>query len=145
MEEFIVGRELNVALWGNGFPEVLPVAEIDFTWTQEPLKRIVTFTGKWHPESVEARGTPAICPALLDAEAQDRVEAAAVLAYQRIGVRGYARVDLRMRDGIPYLLEMNIHPDLAPEAGFFRSASTAGHSYASMLVHILRLAFASNS
>jgi D-alanine-D-alanine ligase len=143
VEEFIVGRELNVALWGNGFPEVLPIAEIAFRWTDEPLKQIVTFSGKWHKDSVEARGTPGVCPADLTPEVQDRVEAAAVLAYQELGVRGFARVDMRLRDDIPYILEVNIHPDLAPDAGFFRSANAAGHSYASMLLYILRLAFTS--
>jgi len=145
VEEFIVGRELNVALWGNGFPEVLPIAEIAFRWTDEPLKQIVSFSGKWHKESVEALGTPGVCPADLAPDVQDRVEAAAVLAYQELGVRGFARVDMRLRDEIPYLLEVNIHPDLAPDAGFFRSARAAGHSYASMLLYILRLAFASGS
>lgn len=142
VEEFIAGRELNVALWGNGFPEVLPIAEIDFQWTEEPLEQIVTFAGKWHKDSVEAVGTPGVCPADLSPEEQDRVEAAAVLAYQKLGVRGYARVDMRLRDGVPYILEVNIHPDLAEDAGFFRSARTAGHSYPSMLLHILRLALA---
>jgi D-alanine-D-alanine ligase len=145
VEEFIEGRELNVALWGNGFPEVLPIAEIAFNWTEDPLQRIVTFAGKWHEDSIEAVGTPGVCPADLTPEEQDRIEAAAVLAYQKLGVRGYARVDIRMRDGVVNILEVNIHPDLAENAGFFRSARTAGHSYASMLLHILRLALANAS
>ena len=142
VEEFIVGRELNVALWGNGYPEVLPIAEIAFRWTDDPLRQIVTFRGKWHKESQEARGTPGVCPADLAPELRDTVEAAAVQAYQVLGVRGFARVDMRVRDDLPYILEVNIHPDLAPDAGFFRSARAAGHSYASMLLYILRLAFA---
>ena len=145
VEEFIAGRELNVALWGNGFPEVLPIAEIAFEFTDDPLEQIVTFSGKWHKESAEAIGTPGVCPAALSAEEQDRVEAAAVLAYQKLGVRGYARVDMRLREGVPYILEVNIHPDLAEDAGFFRSARTAGHSYPSMLLHILRLALANGT
>jgi D-alanine-D-alanine ligase len=122
---------------------VLPIAEIAFTWTDEPLQRIVTFSGKWHADSVEAVGTPGICPADLSQDDQDAVEAAAVLAYQKMGVRGFARVDIRLRDGTPLILEVNINPDLAEDAGFYRSARTAGHSYASMLLHILRLALAS--
>jgi D-alanine-D-alanine ligase len=107
------------------------------------LKQIVTFSGKWHKESIEARGTPGVCPADLTPEVRDRVEAAAVLAYQELGVRGFARVDMRLREDVPYILEVNIHPDLAPDAGFFRSARVGGHSYASMLLFILRLAFTS--
>jgi D-alanine-D-alanine ligase len=145
VEEFIDGRELNVALWGNGFPEVLPVSEILFTFTDNPLERIVTFAGKWLPQSAECMGTPGVCPANLSAEEQDRVEASAVLAFQKLGVRGFARVDMRLKDGVPYVLEVNVNPDLSPSAGFFRSARAAGHSYTSMLLHILRLAIANSS
>jgi D-alanine-D-alanine ligase len=142
VEEFIAGRELNVALWGNGFPEVLPISEILFTFTDNPLEKIVTFAGKWHPHSVECVGTPGVCPAPLTTEDQDRVEAAAILAFQKLGVRGFARVDIRLREGTPYVLEVNANPDLSPSAGFFRSARAAGHSYTSMVLHILRLALA---
>jgi D-alanine-D-alanine ligase len=142
VEEFIAGRELNVALWGNGFPEVLPISEILFTFTDNPLEKIVTFSGKWHPQSAECVGTPGVCPAPLTTEDQDRVEAAAILAFQKLGVRGFARVDIRLREGTPYVLEVNANPDLSPSAGFFRSARAAGHSYTSMVLHILRLALA---
>lgn len=142
VEEYIEGRELNVALWGNGFPEVLPISEILFTFTDDPLQKIVTFSGKWHSDSPECIGTPGVCPAPLSPEDQDRVEAAAITAFQKLGVRGFARVDIRLRDGRPYVLEVNVNPDLSPSAGFFRSARAGGHSYTSMVLHILRLALA---
>jgi D-alanine-D-alanine ligase len=145
VEEFIEGRELNVALWGNGFPEVLPISEILFTFTDNPLQKIVTFAGKWHSHSPECTGTPGVCPADLSEADQDRVEAAAVTAFQKLGVRGFARVDMRLRDGRPYVLEVNVNPDLSPSAGFFRSARAGGHSYTSMVLNILRLALANAS
>ncbi len=145
VEEFIEGRELNVALWGNGFPEVLPISEILFTFTDDPLQKIVTFAGKWHSHSPECIGTPGVCPAELSPEDQDRVEAAALTAFQKLGVRGFARVDMRVRDGRPHVLEVNVNPDLSPSAGFFRSARAGGHSYTSMVLHILRLALANGT
>jgi len=145
VEEFIEGRELNVALWGNGFPEVLPISEILFTFTEDPLQKIVTFAGKWHSHSPECIGTPGVCPADLSEADQDHVEAAAVTAFQKLGVRGFARVDMRLRDGQPYVLEVNVNPDLSPSAGFFRSARAGGHSYTSMVLNILRLALANAS
>jgi D-alanine-D-alanine ligase len=70
------------------------------------------------------------------------VRSTALRAYKALSVRGYARVDLRLGDGVPYVLEINVNPDLARNAGFFRSARTAGYSYADMILRILELAIA---
>ncbi len=142
VEQFIIGRELNVALWGNREPTVLPISEVIFTWTRDPLQQIVTFDSKWIPDSVEYKGTPGVCPAPLSAEDEDRVRSTALGAYKALSVRGYGRVDMRMHDGVPYVLEINVNPDLAHNAGFFRSARTAGYSYPDMILHILELAIA---
>jgi D-alanine-D-alanine ligase len=142
VETFIPGRELNVALWGNGQPEILPISEIVFTWTDDPLKQIVTFDAKWVAESIEYRQTPGICPADLTPEEQANVEAAALQVHRLLGLRGVARVDMRLHQGTPYILEVNSNPDLAPDAGFFRSAAAAGHTYQSMVLNILKLALA---
>jgi D-alanine-D-alanine ligase len=72
-----------------------------------------------------------------------RIEDAAVRTYQLLGIKGFARVDMRLRDGEPYILEVNVNPDLAPDAGFFRSARAAGHTYPSMVLTILKMALAS--
>jgi len=143
VEEFIVGREINVALWGNGQPEVLPISEIVFEWTDDPLRKLVTFDAKWVEGSAEYQHTPGICPARLSPEDQERIEDAAIRTYQVLGVKGFARVDMRLRDGDPYILEVNVNPDLAPDAGFFRSARAAGHTYSSMVLTILKMALAS--
>ena len=139
VEEFIVGREINVALWGNGRPRVLPISEICFEWTDDPLQKIVSFESKWVKGSQEYSGTPARCPAELTARERTRIEAAATSMYSAVNVHGYARVDMRLRDGQPYVLEVNANPDLSLDAGFFRSASAAGYSYPGMLAEILRL------
>ncbi|HJX40120.1 MAG TPA: ATP-grasp domain-containing protein [Anaerolineales bacterium] len=139
VEEFIVGREINVALWGNGRPQVLPISEINFEWTDDPLQKIVSFDSKWVKTSPEYSGTPARCPAKLTTRERNRIEAAAISMYSAVKVHGYARVDMRLRDGQPYVLEVNANPDLSLDAGFFRSASAAGYSYPGMLAEILRL------
>jgi D-alanine-D-alanine ligase len=140
VEEFIIGREINAAVWGNRRPEVLPLSEIIFEWTDDPLKQIVTFESKWVADSPEFSGTPGVCPAQLSAAEQAALESAARRAYLAIGASGYARVDMRLHGEVPYILEVNANSDLASDAGFYRSAKAAGYSYAEMVMHILRLA-----
>jgi hypothetical protein len=51
-EEYIEGREFNLALWGIE-PDVLPPAEIEFTDFPDGKPRIVGHRAKWHADSFE--------------------------------------------------------------------------------------------
>lgn len=140
-EAFIAGREFNVSLWGRP-PEVLPLAEVDFSRIPSPYARIVSFAAKWEEDSFEYHNTPVHCPAELDPLLAEHIRDVARRAWAAIGCRGYARVDIRVStDGVPYVLEVNCNPDISPDAGFFRAARAAGYSYPEMVLHILQLAW----
>jgi D-alanine-D-alanine ligase len=140
-EVFVAGREFNIALWGDP-PEVLPLAEIDFGAFVDPYACIVSFAAKWEVNSFEYHHTPVLCPAPVVPDLGAHITDAARRAWAAIGCRGYARVDMRVSDeGIPYVLEVNCNPDLSPDAGFYRAAREAGHSYEDMVVQILELAW----
>jgi D-alanine-D-alanine ligase len=140
-EVFVVGRELNVALWGDG-PEILPMAEIDFSAFTDPYRRIVSFAAKWVASSPEYRTMPVHCPAPLEPDLSVRLALTARQAWAAIGCRGYARLDVRVSaEGIPYVVEVNCNPDIAPDAGFYRAARAAGYSYQDMVVRMLQLAW----
>ncbi len=139
-ETFIPGREFNVALWGEG-PDVLPLAEVDFSAFHDPFARIVSFAAKWEPQSFEYLHTPVCCPASVEPGLAARIADTARRAWCAIGCHGYARVDMRVSaDGKPYVVEVNCNPDLSPDAGFYRAAQAAGYDYPGMVTHILELA-----
>jgi D-alanine-D-alanine ligase len=139
-EVFVVGREFNVAMWGDP-PQALPLAEIDFSAFADPYDRIVSFAAKWEEESFEYHHTPAICPARVPDRLGRRIVDVARRAWLAMGCQGYARVDIRVGDdGVPNVMEVNCNPDLSPDAGFFNTAWAAGHSYAEMAERILEIA-----
>jgi len=137
-EEFIDGREINAAVWGNP-PEVLPLAEIDLSALgDDPTRRIVTFAAKWEEGSFEYAHTPAICPAVLSPELEARIRHTVLQAWALVARnRGYGRVDLRVRGDQVYVLEVNPNPSIAEDAGFARSARAAGLDYVQMILKIL--------
>lgn len=135
IEEFIAGREINAAVLGNGPGEVLPPSEIIF---QPGLPRaIVSYAGKWLEHSSEYAGTVPVCPAPLDQHDAVSIKEVALRAFALLGCRDYARVDIRLRDGIPYILEVNANPDISPGAGLARAAAVHGLPYPVLVERIL--------
>jgi len=137
VEEYIDGRELNVALIGN-LPrvEVLPISEIVFD-LQEGRNRIVDYAAKWVPSSPEYQGTRGVCPAELDPDIKSRVQELALKAFQVMGCRDYARVDFRLGKDGPTVLEVNPNPGINSDSGFARSASAHGMTHREMYRMIL--------
>lgn len=141
IEEYIEGRELNVAIIGNHPPLVLPISEIDFSGLPADYPKIVTYDAKWMDGTKEYEGTKGICPSVLPAEVEKEVKDVALRAYKLMGCRDYARVDIRLSKQLkPYVLEVNPNPDLSDDAGYFRSAKTYGMSYADAIGKIVGFA-----
>jgi D-alanine-D-alanine ligase len=137
VEEFIDGRELNAALWGNNPTVAMPIAEQDYSRIRDPLKRLLTYASKWEPDSFYYKNIPVICPAKLTPDENMSVEAVAKLTYEALGLRDYGRIDLRLKDGIPWVIDVNDIPDLSPDSGFPNTAIAAGYDYNSMVRRLL--------
>lgn len=138
VEEYIEGRELNVAILGD---RVLPISEIKFDGLPDGLPKIVTYDGKWIADSVYYENTKPQCPAKLDTQIKDRIESIAMRAFAALGCRDYARVDIRLNEnGIPFVIEVNPNPDISSDSGFARTAGAAGISHSELLFTISKFA-----
>ncbi len=140
VESFVDGREFNVTLLGNESPRVLPLSEINFKDIPDRKRRIVTFKGKWVEDSEDYRLTQVISPARVSESLRERIGEVATRAYLTMGLHDYGRVDIRVHNGVPYVLEVNPNADLSPDAGIARAARVAGMSYAELADEIVRLA-----
>jgi D-alanine-D-alanine ligase len=141
VEEFIDGRELNVAVLGDKEPVALPISEIDFSEMPDHLYNIVSYQAKWDPNHESYHKTIPSCPALLPKRIERKAKEIAVDAFKIMGCRDYARIDMRLsRDNKLYVLEVNPNPDLTESAGFMRSAEAAGYNYVKTLKKIIGFA-----
>jgi D-alanine-D-alanine ligase len=134
IEEYIDGRELNAAILGG---TVLPISEIVFKGLPEGLPKIVTYDGKWMEDSIYYDNTKPVCPTKLNKRTRKKVEDTALLAFEALNCRDYARVDIRLdKLGKPYVIEVNPNPDVSTDSGFARAAAAAGMSYSDLLSRI---------
>lgn len=142
VEDFIEGNEYNVSVWGNDTPEVLPIGMIDYSAFDDYHDRICGFDAKWVEGSKEWVGTEVICPAPLSAEMKKKLEGVAISAYKIFGLRDYARIDIRVRDETPFILDVNSNPDITTSGGLVRSIRRAGYTYGAGVAKILGMALA---
>jgi D-alanine-D-alanine ligase len=143
VEEYIDGRELEVALVERPSLEALAIGEIHFTNPDRARWPILTYEAKWRPGSVDYESTPAVYPAQIDRSVRERLIAIAKHAFSLFGCRDYARADFRVHcSGEPFLLEINPNPAYHPEAGLAKGLDAAGISHADFTAHLVRQALA---
>jgi D-alanine-D-alanine ligase len=141
VEQYIDGREFNVALLGFPQARVLPLQEIEFSDLPANHPPIVSYDAKWRVGSAEDLGThPVMHPDLPSASAA-RMRKAATEACRAIGVRDYGRVDVRLSAaGIPYVIDVNPNCDLSSDAGYARAAQSVGIEYPALVRLLVRYA-----
>jgi D-alanine-D-alanine ligase len=144
IEEYVEGDELTVGILGNelaahaesaaglhvlGIMRVLPQFATDcFVYTLEvkrDFRRLVRYE----------------CPAQLPAKHLAAVERAARTVWRTLGCRDVSRIDFRLRDGVPYFLEVNPLPGLHPDdSDLVIMAKLVGWSYERLVETILNAA-----
>jgi D-alanine-D-alanine ligase len=127
IEEKIIGRETTVGILDG---QALPVVEV------RPKAGSYDYRNKY-----TAGCTEYFCPADFDAATTRKIQAAALGAFQAIGGRDYARVDVMVRaSGEPVVLEVNTLPGMTETSLLPKTAAAAGMNYAELCQRMVDLA-----
>jgi len=140
-EEYIEGRELNLGIIGNRRLTTFPVWELNLGNLPEGAPRFATARIKWDPDYREKYDIDSHPAEDLPEGAEERIARMGKRIYRLLGLSGYARLDLRLRDdGAIFVIEANPNPDLGEVEDFSAAAEAGGISYDDLIGRILRLA-----
>jgi D-alanine-D-alanine ligase len=129
VEERVIGRETTVAIL-DGNP--LPIVEV------RPKQGSYDYQNKY-----TAGATEYFCPAEFAQETAEKIQGAALSAFDVIGGRDYARVDVMVTKGNdPVVLEVNTLPGMTETSLFPKAAAAAGISYSELCQRMIDLALA---
>lgn len=127
VEEKIAGRETTVGILAG---QPLPIVEV------RPKTGSYDYKNKY-----TAGCTEYFCPADFDPAMTKRIQSAAFGAFQAVGGRDYARVDVMVRaSGEPVVLEVNTLPGMTETSLLPKAAAAAGLNYAQLCQRMVDLA-----
>jgi D-alanine-D-alanine ligase len=137
--EFIDGREFHVGILGNGDDmSLLPIEEICLDNLPDSMTRFYSFEVKAYYKDK----TTYICPAPIGEELTAGITKIAKRTFNALSLRDYARLDLRIKDSIPYVLEINSLPGLMNGfSALTRMADACELGYDGLVMKILESAF----
>jgi len=125
IEEFISGREIQVAIMGN---KKLGVIEL------KPKRKFYDYQAKYNPKA----NTKHIIPVDLNKKDLNKITNIAARAHKIIGCRGVTRSDFKFYKGSFYLLEINTQPGMTKLSLVPEIADYAGISFIKLIEWILK-------
>src|SRR4030042_6123772 len=108
---------------------MLPPVEMDFSAFDNIKDRLCTFESKFVPESLAYEKIELQIPAELDKKQLQQLRRTCQRAYRAIGCRDYARMGIRLQEGIFYVLAGNPNAAMSPDATLTYAVEAADLTY----------------
>lgn len=139
IEEYVDGREFSTVVFGD---KVMRVSEMIFDGEDFAGKpTIINYEAKWLENTQDYKATKRETPAKLPTELEKMIKEESRKAYNAFGCKSYARIDLRLdKEGIPYVLEVNVNPDLSRGGALAKIAQGSGMSFLKLVKNIVGIA-----
>lgn len=129
IEEYLEGTEVTGSILGNDKPRALPLVEII------PTREFFDYKAKYNDQE-----TQEIVPARLSQKITKKAQNTAILAFKTLGCCGFGRVDMIIKKGDVFVLEVNTIPGLTPMSLLPKAAKAAGIFYPQLLDKIIQFA-----
>lgn len=116
VEAVVRGKEFSVgALYYKGDVLVLPLTELVY-------EGVFDYAAKYEGRSQE------ITPARISKASEEKVTTLTHRIYQGLNMKGFSRMEYMLRNGVPYLLDVNTVPGLTEQSIFPKQLDAAGIS-----------------
>ena len=129
MEEFIKGREVECAVFGNHGAKASVLGEI------APKKEFYDYEAKYQDDS-----TDLYIPARISEETADLVRELALAAYEALGCAGLSRVDFFVQDEGIILNEINTLPGFTAISMYPKLMMEGGMTHFELISGLIELA-----
>ena len=138
VEEFIQGREIELAVLENSSPLAAPMVSLPGEIRVNHPDGFYSYTAKY----LESEQTELIIPAALDEQLVGRLQQAAAEIFISLKCKGMARVDFFVNDknGHIYFNEINTIPGFTSISMYPRMWKASGLSYVVLLDRLISLA-----
>ena len=147
IETYLPGQEFTVAILGNGREaRALPVVGMNFDDLPLGAPPIYGYEAKWLWDTPDRPLEIFECPARIPKELTREIKTVALAAYKVLGLRDWARVDVRCdASGSPMVVEVNPLPGILPNpqdnSCFPKAARAAGMSYDALIQTVADIAW----
>jgi len=131
IETYIDGDEITIPMIDG---KIYPILAI------EPQGEMFDFKSKY--EKVEDGGAH-LHVLELDSPLKEEVEKMALVTWHELKLKSYARVDMLVKDNVPYLLEANTLPGMTSKSLLPTSYASLGegHSYTDLLTKLIEISW----
>jgi D-alanine-D-alanine ligase len=134
VQEFIPGRDVSVAVWGNSHIETFVPRQLDAGGAD----RVATERLKF---SAHLQRRRRVRSRIFTGDSAQLIRENTARLFVTLDLSGYVRMDYRVtEDQQAYLIDVNANPNLAKAEDFALSALAAGWSYPAVIERVVELA-----
>jgi D-alanine-D-alanine ligase len=131
VEEYVKGKEVTVGILGTG-KDLLPLPVLELV----PRNEFYDYHAKY-----TAGMTEFVLPAKLSRPVYKKTQEVALAAHRALGCYGVSRVDIIVKDQVPYVHDVNTIPGMTDRSDLPAEAAHCGISFDELVVRILESAF----